>query len=209
MPNAASYPNFGVQLQIQRECSTAAGGPACPLCSVFLLAACWAEHGNAISLSSWLQPLTPNSTCLTNSCAFCPAGVADHLAESEPHAISIARNILGNLHIGAAQPHQQHHAAAAQHGGGTTWEEPLFPASELRGGSPCAVHLAADNQSCPVPKQQGLAVQVSAETLELLSDLQASFPQTPASHLMCALSCRGCWMAPDLMNSRSFMGQPW
>eukprot|EP00891_Asterochloris_glomerata_P005888 jgi/Astpho2/5888/e_gw1.00080.36.1_t len=61
------------------------------------------------------------------------SGVADHLAESEPHAISIARNILGNLHVGAAQPHQQHHAAATQHGAGTTWEEPLFPASELRG----------------------------------------------------------------------------
>lgn len=67
----------------------------------------------------------------------CGAGVTDHLAESEPHAISIARNILGNLNMVAAAgtstssslPLQLATAAAP----GPAWEEPLFPAEELRG----------------------------------------------------------------------------
>lgn len=67
----------------------------------------------------------------------CGAGVTDHLAESEPHAISIARNILGSLNMAAAtgtttsssSPLQQATAAAP----GPAWEQPLFPAEELRG----------------------------------------------------------------------------
>lgn len=74
----------------------------------------------------------------------CRAGVTDHLAESEPHAISIARNILGNLNQAAAgmcttwaqqlpnqaipQPLPQ-----SQGHGTTSWEEPLYPAQEMRG----------------------------------------------------------------------------
>ena len=77
-------------------------------------------------------------------------GVTDHLAESEPHAISIARNILGNLNMAAAagtstspsSPYQPANAMAhsgqvMQRDAGSApapaWEEPLFPAEELRG----------------------------------------------------------------------------
>ncbi len=79
------------------------------------------------------------------------AGVTDHLAESEPHAISIARNILGNINMAAAGakaalsslPGAANTATSNLHGlqqhsnvgsmPGTSWEEPLFPAEELRG----------------------------------------------------------------------------
>lgn len=57
------------------------------------------------------------------------SGVTDHLAENEAHALSLARDVLGNL--GAEQPH----AASTQiHPGfATAWEEPLHPTEELRG----------------------------------------------------------------------------
>ncbi len=79
------------------------------------------------------------------------AGVTDHLAESEPHAISIARNILSNINMAAAGakaalstlPGAASTAASSLHGvqqhsnvgsiPGASWEEPLFPAEELRG----------------------------------------------------------------------------
>ncbi len=79
------------------------------------------------------------------------AGVTDHLAESEPHAISIARNILGNVNMAAAGakatlstiPGTATTAAGSLHGvqqhcnvgsmPGDSWEEPQFPAEELRG----------------------------------------------------------------------------
>lgn len=70
------------------------------------------------------------------------AGVTDHLAESEPHAISIARNILGNLNMAAAGNNTVSSAppqlsTAMAHSGhllqSAAWEEPLFPAEQLRG----------------------------------------------------------------------------
>ena len=78
------------------------------------------------------------------------AGVTDHLAESEPHAISIARNILANLNLAAAgansnpSPSQQadslrQSSQVLQRGKnlpGPSWEEPLFPVEELRGEKP-------------------------------------------------------------------------
>ncbi|KAL0041172.1 hypothetical protein WJX77_007585 [Trebouxia sp. C0004] len=82
------------------------------------------------------------------------SGVTDHLAESEPHAISIARNILGNINMAAAGakaalsslPGTASTAASTLHGvhqysdvdrtPGASWEEPLFPAEELRGVVP-------------------------------------------------------------------------
>ena len=85
----------------------------------------------------------------------CGAGVTDHLAESEPHAISIARNILGNLNMAAAAgtstsyssfqlANDMAHSGQLLQSGARrlptpappstpTWEEPLFPAEELRG----------------------------------------------------------------------------
>lgn len=77
------------------------------------------------------------------------SGVTDHLAESEQHAISIARNILGNLNMAAAgispscSPSQAtcmvHNAQLLQRASSLpvpAWEEPLFPAEELRGVVP-------------------------------------------------------------------------
>ena len=75
------------------------------------------------------------------------AGVTDHLAESEPHAISIARNILGNINMAAAGAKAalsaisgtaSTAASTLQHSNvgsmpGASWEEPLFSAEELRG----------------------------------------------------------------------------
>ncbi len=57
------------------------------------------------------------------------SGVTDHLAETEEHAISIARSIVANLDLAAGNASQ---AAAAQPS--RAWEEPLHPPEELRGG---------------------------------------------------------------------------
>ena len=56
------------------------------------------------------------------------SGVTDHLAESEEHAISIARSIVGNLGS-AGQPSPEHSAAQRF----TPWDEPLHPPEGLRG----------------------------------------------------------------------------
>lgn len=99
-----------------------------------------------------------------------PAGVADHLAENEQHALSLARSIISNLNApphplsaaaGAGGPWQAAAAAwgtagtawgtAAVAGGagleGWGWEEPRFSPAELRGEScmshPCARALAS------------------------------------------------------------------
>ena len=60
------------------------------------------------------------------------SGVTDHLAESEEHAISIARSIVGNL-SSAGQPGPEHSAAQCS----TPWDEPLHPPEELRGAEYC------------------------------------------------------------------------
>lgn len=74
------------------------------------------------------------------------SGVTDHLAESEQHALSLARSVLAGLnlpaHPSAAAPWQVHQAAAAaaEAGGGGAggggWEEPRFSPEELRGVIP-------------------------------------------------------------------------
>ena len=91
-----------------------------------------------------------SKTCLKSLMKRKPvrAGVTDHLAESEPHAISIARNILGNLNKAAAgmsatwgqqlpdQAGMQQVPGGigrALKGRGGAWEEPLFPSQEMRG----------------------------------------------------------------------------
>jgi len=56
------------------------------------------------------------------------SGVTDHLAESEEHAISIARNIVANLRTAGGDGRV---AAAAQPS--IPWAEPLHPPEELRG----------------------------------------------------------------------------
>jgi hypothetical protein len=75
------------------------------------------------------------------------AGVTDHLAESEEHALSLARSILSHLNTpppphpaaaAATQPWQQQpgSSSGSSSGGGSGragWEEPLFPPDELRG----------------------------------------------------------------------------
>lgn len=61
------------------------------------------------------------------------SGVADHLAESEDHAISITRNIVANLNT-LARP------SAPQPPVTALFEEPLHPPDELR-GEPCHLLL--------------------------------------------------------------------
>lgn len=56
------------------------------------------------------------------------SGVTDHLAESEEHAISIARSIVANL--GNAAGDSSRAAAPRQ---SASWAEPLHPPEELRG----------------------------------------------------------------------------
>ena len=72
------------------------------------------------------------------------SGVTDHLAESEEHAISIARSIVGNLSP-AGQPGPEH--TAAQHP--LPWDEPLHPPEELRGADCCDSVTEASNKSMP------------------------------------------------------------
>ena len=81
------------------------------------------------------------------------AGVADHLAENEQHALSLARSAVASLN---APPHPLAGqgpwrggsglagagAAAAAAGG---WEEPRFSPEELRGGQGLAI---SNSMSC-------------------------------------------------------------
>lgn len=59
------------------------------------------------------------------------SGVADHLAENEPDALRITRNIVANLNR-RESPGSAFSAEALQ-GVGTSWEEPLFDPSQLGG----------------------------------------------------------------------------
>lgn len=105
------------------------------------------------------------------------AGVTDHLAENEPHALSLARSILANVnspgHAGMAAPWGQQQAAAQQlaaaaaaavavAGGGShgaaaaaaaahTWEEPRFSPDELRGEAVCGTLSVTDGIHVPQP----------------------------------------------------------
>ena len=72
------------------------------------------------------------------------SGVADHLAESEPHAIAIARAVLGNLHRAGGGAGAGGACGATAHVGMSAeglepasgaWEEPLHPPEELRGAA--------------------------------------------------------------------------
>ena len=75
------------------------------------------------------------------------SGVTDHLAESEEHAISIARSIVGNL-SSAGQPGPEHTAAQRS----MPWDEPLHPSEELRGADRCHyVAQASRNPTSSMP----------------------------------------------------------
>ena len=60
------------------------------------------------------------------------SGVADHLAESEDHAISITRGIVANLSLAGGNALQLPPSA---------FEEPLHPPEELRGQLHCSLSL--------------------------------------------------------------------
>ncbi|GAB4816349.1 hypothetical protein N2152v2_003395 [Parachlorella kessleri] len=73
------------------------------------------------------------------------SGVADHLAESEQHALSLARSIVANLNapshpLTAPTPWSTAGTAASSAGAagsvGRGWEEPRFSPAELRGVVP-------------------------------------------------------------------------
>ena len=72
------------------------------------------------------------------------SGVTDHLAESEEHAISISRSVVGNL-SSAGQPGPEHTAAQ----GFTPWDEPRHPPEELRGADRCASVTELSSQAMP------------------------------------------------------------
>ena len=72
------------------------------------------------------------------------SGVTDHLAESEEHAISIARSIVGNL-SSAGQPGPEHAAAQVS----VPWNEPLHPPEELRGADRCDSVTKASSSPMP------------------------------------------------------------
>ncbi len=59
------------------------------------------------------------------------SGVTDHLAESEEHALAIARRIVADLNVAAAVPACSEASTAAHPG--APWAEPLQPPEELRG----------------------------------------------------------------------------
>ena len=65
------------------------------------------------------------------------AGVTDHFAQDEPHALSITRNIFANLNlrrgsIGSVAGSNAQQVAVAAAG----WDEPLYDPRELRGAVP-------------------------------------------------------------------------
>lgn len=92
-----------------------------------------------------------------------PAGVTDHLAENEPHALSLARSILRHLntpaHPAAGAPWAGAAAAGATAGGGGGgWEEPRFPPEELKGGpGPCVCTAHAPWVSVSMQGDEALA----------------------------------------------------
>lgn len=63
------------------------------------------------------------------------SGVADHLAQDEPHAMAICRDIVAGLNL---PPPPTHPTVAA------TWDEPLYPTEELRGVVPADPRQAFD-----------------------------------------------------------------
>ena len=70
------------------------------------------------------------------------SGVADHLAENEPDALRITRNIVANLNRKEAPGSA--FSADALRGVGTSWNEPLFDPSELGGILPVDVKKSFD-----------------------------------------------------------------
>ena len=56
--------------------------------------------------------------------------MTDHLAQDEPHALSIARDIVATLNL------QPPPSALPQPSAPASWEEPLHPPEELRGVVP-------------------------------------------------------------------------
>jgi 3-methylcrotonyl-CoA carboxylase beta subunit len=69
----------------------------------------------------------------TPSCSSsCYTGVADHLAQDEPHALQIARDIIGNLNL----PPPAYLKSTGKSGGNAGWEEPLYDPKELQGAVP-------------------------------------------------------------------------
>ena len=63
------------------------------------------------------------------------SGVTDHLAESEEHALAIARRVVADLNVAAAAPGSPEAPTAAHPG--APWTEPLHPPEELRGAQRC------------------------------------------------------------------------
>ena len=78
------------------------------------------------------------------------AGVTDHLAENEAHAIAITRNMLATKKCFLQQPQLPRQAAPQSDSAPPTtaeapcssWEEPLFPPTELRGAH-CSLPLSS------------------------------------------------------------------
>jgi 3-methylcrotonyl-CoA carboxylase beta subunit len=78
-------------------------------------------------------------TCVSVAALLPAAGVTDHFAQDEPHALAITRNIFANLNLrrgsigSVASSNAQQVAAMAAAGG---WDEPLYDPRELRGAVP-------------------------------------------------------------------------
>jgi 3-methylcrotonyl-CoA carboxylase beta subunit len=78
------------------------------------------------------------------------AGVTDHFAQDEPHALAITRNIFANLNlqrgsIGSVSGSNVQHVAAMAAGG---WDEPLYNPQELRGVVPPDSRTPWDVSDC-------------------------------------------------------------
>lgn len=81
--------------------------------------------------------LTCASSC--PECLLPAAGVTDHFAQDEPHALAITRDIFANLNlrrgsIGSVAGSNAQQVAALTAAGG--WDEPLYDPRELRGAVP-------------------------------------------------------------------------
>jgi 3-methylcrotonyl-CoA carboxylase beta subunit len=73
-----------------------------------------------------------------------PAGVTDHFAQDEPHALAITRNIFANLNLrnmhssssSSSKPSSSSSSSSSSPVYDPNWEEPLYDPSELRGAVP-------------------------------------------------------------------------
>jgi 3-methylcrotonyl-CoA carboxylase beta subunit len=81
----------------------------------------------------------PCTAVLLDAAAVPSAGVTDHFAQDEPHALAITRNIFANLNLRNMHNSSSKlstNSSSSSPAYDSNWEEPLYDSTELRGAVP-------------------------------------------------------------------------